>query len=389
MFIERSARARIATLMEYYPVAAVTGPRQAGKTTLVRAIAPEKPYVNLESPAQRALVEADPVGFLASHPDGAIIDEIQRVPDLMSYLQVQVDADRTPGRYIISGSQNLLLSQAVSQSLAGRAAYTVLPPLSRAELKAAGHANENWETDAFTGFYPGQRTADIPPAVFFDQYGATYAERDLRLIRNVSDLAAFRRFMALLAGRIGQVANWASLSSDVGISAKTAEEWAGVLEASYLTYTLRPYHNNFGKRYIKSPKLLFTDTGFACRLLGLGDAAQLSTHYMRGSLFENLVIMEVWKHITTLGLDCELFFWRDSNQNEVDLVIKTSTGLIPVEIKSSNTFDKSFLRGINVWRAAAGADQPAFIVYAGEPATVQGVQLTNHNNLEGLLTQLK
>jgi predicted AAA+ superfamily ATPase len=193
---------------------------------------PDKPYVNLESPAQRALVEADPVGFFASHPEGAVIDEVQRLPELTSFLQVEVDRDRNPGRFVLPGSQNLLLGQSISQSLAGRAAYLVLPTLTTTELARAGMRSTTWEQDAVAGFFPGQRADSIPPTIFFDQYSATNAERDLRLVRNVADLAAFRRFMALLAGRTGQISEWTSLATDTGVSSKTAAHWASVLEAS-------------------------------------------------------------------------------------------------------------------------------------------------------------
>jgi predicted AAA+ superfamily ATPase len=387
MLIERQAAPRVLEMLRYFPVVALTGARQVGKTTLLRSVLPDWEYFNLESPDTRTLIESDPVGFLESHPGQIILDEIQRVPNLLSHLQVVVDEDRRPGRLLISGSQNLLLSESIAQSLAGRAAYVALPGVSQTELRGAGLQGEDVNESLFAGSYPGRISDAIPPHIFFDQYIATYLERDLRTLRNVADLTQFRRFMALLAGRIGSTLDYASIANDIGTAPNTLRRWLSVLEASYLVYELPPYHNNFGKRYTKSPKLYFTDTGLACRLLGLTSAAQLEGHFARGGLFENYVIMEVAKQIQNLGLDTKLYFYRDSNQVEVDLLMERAGMITPVEIKSSATFTNSFLKGLAKW--ATLTNQPknsGQLVYSGQARSVGQIELVNVLHLDSVLS---
>jgi predicted AAA+ superfamily ATPase len=394
VFIERTARQRLSELMGYFPVTVVTGPRQSGKTTLLKAMLPDWEYVNLESSSDRQLAEADPAGFLQAHSDHVILDEVQRVPDLLSDLQAAVDEDRRPGRFALSGSQNLLMGQAVSQSLAGRAAYVQLPPLTLPELAAAGLGAGPADQLIFAGAYPGVWADGIPPAAFFDQYIATYVERDLRQVKNITDLTLFRRFMGLLAGRIGQLVDYASIADDVGVSPKTVRAWLSVLEASYLVFTVPPYSVNVGKRLIKSAKVYFADTGLACRLLGITEAGQLASHYARGALFENLVIGELRKRVDLAALDAQLFFLRDAKGHEADLVVSHADGrLTLVEIKSSQTFSRSFTKGLDYWRAiwAERADASApnvtgsFVVYGGRAGQVGDTELIGLDGLDQVL----
>jgi predicted AAA+ superfamily ATPase len=393
MMIERDARNRISELAKYYPVTVLTGARQSGKTTLLRHMFPEREYFNLESPDTLALAESDPRAFVGGRRE-VIIDEIQRAPELLSYIQAYVDEDRVNGRFMLSGSQNLLLSASIDQSLAGRAAYVELMPLSRAEMEGAKViGRESVYESIFAGGYPGQRAGVIPPEIFFDQYIATYAERDVRSVKNIANLTQFRRFMALLAGRVGQLLDYSSIANDVGVSAGTARNWLSVLEASCLIRVLQPYHNNFGKRYTKSPKIYFSDTGLACRLLGIRRAEELNRHFAIGGLFENYVIVEVMKHIVNYGLGARMFFYRDSNQNEVDLIIENGADLIPVEIKSSSSFSRSFLKGLSHWReltAAHGSEgaSKAFLVYTGRPFTSGDFDMLSYEDISPLLRAL-
>jgi predicted AAA+ superfamily ATPase len=392
MIIEREAQNRIRELIKYYPVVVLTGARQTGKTTLLRHMFPERAYFNLESPDTLALAESDPKSFIDCSAD-VIIDEIQRAPALLSYIQAVTDDRRTPGRFLLSGSQNILLSASIDQSLAGRAAYCELMPLSKAEVAQSDVGEkENVYESLFAGDYPGRRVNAIPPVIFFDQYIATYAERDVRNLKNIANLSQFRRFMALLAGRVGQLADYTSIANDVGLSVGTVRNWLSVLEASYLIRILPPYHNNFGKRYIKSPKIYFSDTGLACRLLGIRTADELIGHFAIGGLFENYIIAEVLKRINNCGIDARLFFYRDSNQNEVDLIIASGNKLIPVEIKSSSSFSRSFLKGLSHWRALTGAtassvnagDADGFLIYTGKPAKASGFEILSHEDLAPL-----
>jgi len=290
----------IETFLLGFPVVGLIGPRQSGKTTLMRSMFPEYKYYNLESPDVRSFIESDPAGFIKSQHN-VMIDEVQRMPELLSYIQVAVDERQKMGDFIISGSENLLLSEKIGQSLAGRAAYATLLPLSIRELAASGEEVGDLYGQILRGFYPALYSRNVTPYTYYDQYAATYVERDLKNISNIRNLSLFRKFLALLAGRIGQVVNYQSLSNDVGVSPKIIENWISVLEACYLVIRLRPYHGNFGKRYIKSPKIYFTDTGLACYLLGIRDKETLSKHYLIGGLFENLCIMEIHKGILNSG----------------------------------------------------------------------------------------
>jgi len=397
--IKRTIEKRLTELLAWYPVVVLTGPRQSGKTTLLKSLFPDREYFNLENPSVLELVMADPDSFVRLHGKNVIIDEAQRFPGLFSYIQASVDDNRENGRIILSGSQNILLSDAISQTLAGRAAYCELLPLTQTELrnfqrpKAAPGASDLFD-NIFNGSYPGQQSGDIPPDIFFDQYIATYVERDVRTIKNVSDLATFRSFVRLLAGRIGQLLDYTSLANDAGISPNTVKNWISVLEASYLVKILRPLHNNFGKRYIKSPKIYFLDTGLVCRLLGIRHAEEIEGHYLRGNLFENYVIAELHKEISSRDFDTEMFFYRDAKQNEVDLILRSSSGNVAVEIKSASGFSTSMLKGLQFWGNLSEQQKQSdsasktcnmFVVYAGPPEAIGGIHLLSWADLRELL----
>lgn len=372
--IKRDITTRINKLKTQFPVLAVTGPRQSGKTTILREMFPDYAYYNLENPETLANVEHDTATFIRENQDRVIIDEVQRVPELLSYIQVTVDETKKLGSFIISGSENLLLSEKINQSLAGRAAYITLYPLSNQELKAEKLLKPTIYDQIFTGSYPFLYSHDTEVIGYYDQYIATYAERDLKQISNIINLSQFRKFFALLAGRVGQLVNLTTLANDSGVSVTTIENWISILEASYLVFRLQPHFKNFGKRYIKSPKIYFTDTGLACRLLGIRSPEQLKTHYLLGGLFENMMIMEVLKHFSNHGLPDKLFFFRNSNGQEVDLVIDQGLTQIPIEIKSSGTFNPDFYKGLKYWRSLTEnspetTTKHGFVIYAGEQTT--------------------
>ena len=347
-----------------YPVVTVTGPRQAGKTTLCRHTFASKPYINLERPDLREQALSDPAGFLAQHPQGALLDEVQRVPQLLSWLQAEVDEHPGPGRWILTGSHNFELMQAITQTLAGRTALLQLWPLSLAELAAGGKVpgRDGLRIDELllAGGYPRIHADGLEPSVALADYFATYVERDLRQLIELRLLDAFRRFVRLAAGRIGQLLNLSSLAADAGVSAPTAQAWVTLLEASFVVHRLPPWHANLGKRLVKQAKLYFCDVGLAAWLLGVREAGQLASHPLRGALFENLIVNEFAKHALNLGLAPGLHFYRDSNGQEVDLLVEY--GLPPgqlglVEIKSGQTVQREWLRGLD--RVAALFDASA------------------------------
>ncbi len=348
-------------------IVSIVGPSGAGKTTLLKHIFQNYAYCNLESPDVLSRVQIDPGGFVRSGHN-MIIDEIQRMPELLSYIQTTVDERGSMGDYIISGSENLLLSAKISQSLAGRAAYATLMPLTMGELEHSNKVKSDIYEQILFGFYPAVYSRQVKPYTYYDQYVATYVERDLKSISDVKNLSLFRSFLALLAGRIGQVVNYQSLSNDVGVSAKTIEHWISILEACYLVIRLRPYHNNYGKRYIKSPKIYFSDTGLACYLLGIRDKEALMRHHLIGGLFENYCVMDFQKRIFHGSSHASLYYFRDSNGNEVDLIIDTGLRQIPIEIKSGATFTKSFAKGIKYWNSkqTEEASRHGFVIYNGD-----------------------
>jgi hypothetical protein len=373
-----------------FPVVAVTGPRQSGKTTLVRAVFSEHPYINLEDPLERAFTQEDPRGFMSRFPDGAIFDEAQRWPDLFSYLQVAVDANRIPGRFILTGSQQFGLLSNVTQTLAGRVGITRLLPLTLIEIPAEADNTGGLDNLITTGGYPAlYAQPGLTKEDWFSSYVATYIERDLRQVLNVQDLTAFQRFLRLCAGRTGQLLNLSSLAGEAGIAHSTARAWLSVLEASDVLFQLPPYYRNFGKRLVKSPKLYFVDTGLACWLLGIRSAQVLALHPLRGALFETLVVSEFLKARYNEGLPADLYFWRDNNGLETDLVFECEGGLQPVEIKSGQTITGDYIQAAKKAARFAGSQalQP-WLIYGGEQSYERsGVRVLAWNEMADFLAR--
>lgn len=345
---------------------ALTGPRQSGKTTLARALFPDKPYVSLENPDTRAFADTDPRGFLATYESGAIFDEVQRCPALFSYLQGVVDASPGMGRFILTGSQQFGLMSGITQSLAGRVGMVQLLPFSLGELAEAGRAPGDLETSIHEGGYPPLHDRALATADWFAAYASTYLERDVRALINVRELATFQLFLGMCASRAGQLVNLSSLANDCGITHNTARAWLSVLEASYIVFLVQPHHRNFSKRLIKSPKLYFCDTGLLCWLLGIADKSQLVTHAMRGALFENWVATELLKGRWNRGLPANLYFWRDSTGNEIDFLVESGGKLRPIEVKAGKTVVPDYFSALSKWCALAGEEAVLpTLVYAG------------------------
>jgi len=359
--ITREAETELRILAEQFKAVAVLGPRQSGKTTLVRKVFESKPYVSLENPDMRLFAMDDPKGFISNYPDGAVLDEIQRVPELFSYLQQILDDQTANGFFILTGSNNFLLQESISQSLAGRVAYLFLLPLTISEI---GDRESNINSVLFSGCYPALYNNTTDPARFYANYIRTYVERDVRLFRNITDLYAFEKFLRLCSGRIGQLLNMSSLASEVGVDLKTIGSWIGVLEASFILFRLQPHHMNFNKRIVKMPKLYFYDTGLAAALLGIEKADYLTMHPSRGSLFENMVIVDFLKNRYNRGRLSNLYFWRDNTGNEIDLMIDNGISQIPVEIKSGQTLSEESLRGLRFWSKLTGIEE-GYLIYGG------------------------
>lgn len=365
--IARDVEEAFRGLLRGFPVVTLTGPRQSGKTTLARAIFAGRPYISLEDPDVRRMALEDPRAFLAGLPDGAVLDEAQRTPELLSYLQARVDADGRMGLFLLTGSQQFGLMSGITQSLAGRSAFIELLPFSLNELGRAGIRPPSLDEMLLAGGYPPLYDRSLLPKAWFPAYVTAYVERDVRQILKVQDLEVFQRFVRLCAGRSGQILNLASLATDCGITHNTAKAWISVLEASYVLFLLRPHHENFSKRLIKSPKLYFYDTGLLCWLLGIQNAGQLASHPLRGSIFETFVVSELVKSRLNRGERAAFSFWRDSNGNEIDVVADVGTGMMPIEIKAGQTINWDFFAGLERWTALAGerAVSPA-LIYGGE-----------------------
>jgi predicted AAA+ superfamily ATPase len=365
VYITRQIEPELNKLFQQYPIITIVGPRQAGKSTVVQHVFNKKPYVNLEELDVRSLAENDPRGFLAQYPEGAILDEIQNVPTLLSYLQVTVDAKQQNGLFILTGSHQLDLHEAISQSLAGRTAIFELLPLSIAEL---AKANIDIELDQylFNGFLPRIYKEKLNPTQAYRDYVRTYLERDVRKIVNVKDLTQFQKFIKLCAARVGQVLNLNNLCNEVGISNHTAESWLSILQASYLVIKLMPYYENFGKRVIKSPKIYFTDIGLVAYLLDINNLDQIRRDPLRGQLIENMIVIELFKTKLNRNKQPNYYFYRDNNMREIDVIYKTGNQLIPIEIKASQTFNQQFLKGLKYFKDLVTTRVPTgYIIYAG------------------------
>lgn len=363
--IPRIAAGKVHSLAKSFKAVAIIGARQSGKTTLARSCFPDKTYVSLENPDTRRFALEDPRNFLKKYQDGAILDEVQRAPELLSYLQQILDESEEKGKFILTGSNNFLLQEKVTQSLAGRAAYLNLLPFSLEEMEHIPHALDDLNTVLFKGGFPPVQADGIDPNDWFGAYLRTYIERDVRQIKNVSNLLAFEKFIYLCAGRIGQLLNYSNLANEVGVDVKTIQSWMGILQAAYQVFILPPFFRNFNKRIVKTPKLYFYDTGLACHLLQITNPAQLFQHPYRGALFENFVITELLKNRYNQGRRSNLYFWRDSTGNEIDVVIDEGISLTPIEIKSGATLSDSLFKGINFWQKLTG-NNTSTLIYGGD-----------------------
>lgn len=387
--IDRDLSKELLEMASIYPVVTLIGPRQSGKTTLVRLTFPNKPYVSLENPDEQHLAESDPRGFLGRFPNGAILDEIQRQPALLSYIQGIVDERQEQGLFIVTGSHQASLQQSVTQSLAGRTAVLTLLPLSLDELQKIC-PEKSIDDYLYCGMYPKIHQNKINPTKYYRDYVHTYLERDVRQMLNVKDLSLFQSFLKLCAGRVGQVFNASSLGNDLGISYHTIQNWLSILEASFIIFRLQPYFENFGKRVIKSPKLYFHDVGVLTYLLGITSVEQLFRDPLRGSLIENFVISELRKVKINQGVEPDFYYFRENNQQEVDLLIKEGNEFIPVEIKASKTFHSDFLKGLIYFKKlSADRCRPGYLIYAGhQEQKMDTFFIKNLFNLKSILTEL-
>lgn len=367
--IKRDAEATLHRLAKGFPVLCVTGPRQAGKSTLARMAFPDKPYLSLEDPDIALLAREDPRGLLDGYRQGLILDEAQYVPEIFAYIKTAVDKDPTPGRFLITGSQQFDLLAGVTESLAGRAAFIRLLPFSVSELQASGKVLTDPFEAMVRGFYPPLYDREVSPHDWYTSYIASHVERDVRSILNVRDLAQFQIFVKMCAARVGQLLNLSELAKDCGLTHNTAKAWISVLETSGIVYLLQPYHSNFGKRLVKSPKLHFIDTGLASRLLGIRDAEQLFLHPSRGGLFESFIVSEFLKAGHHQGQDPGLSFWRDNLGTEVDLIREEGLRVQAIEVKSGKTFAPELAAGLETWmRYSGNAPKDCAIAYAGDMA---------------------
>ena len=384
--IKRKMSKILKLLTKSYPVITVTGPRQSGKTTLVKSIFKNKPYHNLENVDERTFAITDPKAFLARFPEGAVLDEIQRAPELMSYIQTIVDEKQHPGMFILTGSQNFNLLANISQSLAGRTAILKLLPFNYKEV-------DNYELPfsindyILNGFFPAVYEKKLNPTIFYRNYYETYIERDLRQLINIKNLNLFQIFVRLCAGRIGQLFNASSLANEVGVSVATIKSWMSILEASFIVFFVEPYHGNINKRIVKSRKIYFSDVGLASYLLEIENTKQLTTHPLRGQLFENLIIMEMIKYRYNKGLDHNLYFYRDSNKTEIDILFKHGADLTAIEIKSALTFNPEFLKSLNyIRKILPDTIDKSFLIYGGSiEQKIHNNTIINHKNTESAL----
>jgi uncharacterized protein len=365
--IARHISEKLIYFSQKYPIVTLTGPRQSGKSTLLRNLFSEYKYVSLEDPDMLLLAKEDPRLFLQKYSDKTIIDEAQKYPELFSYLQTHVDAAGREGMFILSGSHNFLLMERISQSLAGRTAILKLLPFSFSELADVGMADNSYYKSIYKGFFPRIFDKDLLPDEFYPFYIQTYIEKDVRLVKNISDLQQFVRFLKMCAGRIGQLLNLSSLANECGISQPTAKAWLSILESSYVVYLLKPFYKNFNKRLTKSPKIYFYDTGLACSLLGIRSEEDIITHYLRGALFENLLIIEQIKKAYNSSNELNIYFWRDHVGNEIDLLVEKESRFEVYEIKSGATYTPDFFKAFSYWENLTKTDREQMsVVYGGE-----------------------
>lgn len=366
--INRAIAPQILSVAKTYPFVGLVGPRQSGKTTLAKALFPDYTYISLENLDQRTYAQQDPRGFLAAYPNHCIFDEIQKVPELFSYLQ-EIGDQKGMGRYILTGSQNFLFHKQISQSLSGRIALLSIYPFAMGELSGASLGFDQPEDYMFTGMYPPIYDRSIPPTNWYPNYIQTYIERDIRDLTQITQLSTFQVFVKLCAGRIGQILNLSSLARDCGITHNTARAWLSLLETGYIVHLLRPYYRNFNKRLVKMPKLYFYDTGLAASLLGIQSADQLNSHYLRGELFENFALTEYLKHKANTQSNAEYFFWRDQAGREVDLLAETGSSLSAIEIKSGKTISDDYIKNLIYLQSLfvdAQTELKPLVVYAGD-----------------------
>lgn len=394
--IHRTLTLKLKEMAKSFPAIGLIGPRQSGKATLSKAAFPKKPYVSLEEPNIREHALKDPRGFLGDYPKGAIIDEIQRAPELFSYLQGILDEKNIPGMFILTGSQNFLLLEKISQTLAGRIALLRLLPFSLEELYNANISFKEYEEYLFTGSYPRIYDQHIKPHYWHSNYIQTYIERDIRMIKNIHDLNAFQTFLKMCAHRTGQLLNLSSLANDCGITHNTAKAWISILEASFIVFLLRPHYKNFGKRLVKMPKLYFYDTGLVCFLLEIQNKAQLNNHALKGNIFESMVISELIKYRYNCGEEHNFYFWRDKTGNEIDCIISQANELFPLEIKSGKTPVEDYFKNILYWSKIAKRKNKAnLVIYGGNQkqnrtngAIIPWTTLFHTNDIKKLTTPL-
>jgi len=376
--IHRDLTSHLKTAATKLPAIGLIGPRQSGKTTLARTAFPNYAYVSLEDLDNRLFATQDPRGFLATYPGPVILDEIQKAPDLFSYLQTHIDQTNQPGQYILTGSQHFLLHQKISQTLAGRISLFTLLPLSASELHQAHITFDTYEDYVFHGFYPRLFESALKPQDWYPSYIQTYIERDIRDLRQVTDLTTFQTFVKLCAGRIGQLLNLSSLARDCGITHNTAKAWLSLLQTSFITLLLEPYYENFGKRLVKMPKIYFYDTGLVCSLLGLQSASQLHTHYLKGELFENFIITEHIKQKFNHQQPIDYYFWRNKTGHEIDLLGVTANSLTATEIKAGSTATPHYLDHLNYFTQIHTGPKKLIprVIYGGKATHVlQGVTI--------------
>ena len=387
--VKREISKYLVDISKKYPVVTITGPRQSGKTTLAKSVFKKKKYINLEALDTRDYANSDPRGFLKRLPKGAILDEIQRVPTLLSYIQEIVDEKNINGMFILTGSQQFEVTNSINQSLAGRTALLKLLPFSFSEVKN-NYSVSGINELIYKGFYPRVYDKKLNPTKAYADYFETYVERDLRQLSEIKNLSLFQKFVKLCAGRTGQLLNLNNLGNDVGISHTTAREWLTILEASYIVFLLEPLHRNIKKRLVKSPKLYFYDVGLASFLLGIENISHLETHPLRGNLFENLIIIEALKYRFNRGRTNNLNFYRDNSGNEVDLIYNIGNNAIPIEIKAGETISKDFFKGLNLYEKIFpnySADNfPKFLVYGGSSSQTRGnIKIKPYNRIYNML----